>query len=72
VFQGGQPPGEGGDFVGQMGDRRWKLGNGGSDFGLALAVPLYDGGFGQVEAAADGGEAQALDAEAEEFVARIL
>jgi hypothetical protein len=42
------------------------------DFGLALAVPLYDGGFGQRQPAADGSQAQALDAKAEEFIAGRL
>ena len=48
------------------------MGGSGGDFGLALAVPLYDGGFGDLKAAADAGQAEALDAETEEFVAGRL
>jgi hypothetical protein len=71
LFQGGQSSGEGGDFVGDT----WKgrpavvwLWRG----KLELAVPFYDGGFGEAEPAADAGQAKALDAKAEEFVASIL
>ena len=68
LFDGGQSPGERGDlFFWKMGDRRWKMGSS-RNFGLGLAVPFYGGGFGDGQAAADGGEAEALDAEAEEFV----
>jgi len=75
LSQGGQSSSQGGEFVGVGGgdflvDTLAVGGGARGDFGLALAVPFYDGGFGDVEAAANGGQAETLDAEAEEFVAR--
>src|SRR5262245_61388461 len=71
LFYGVEATGDVGEFLGDLRVECGQLrvesrGPLGGDFGLGLAVPFDQGGFGDAEPAADRGEAEALGAEAEE------
>ena len=57
--------GRGGDF---LFDALLILEDAGLNFGLGMAAPSNERGFGDAELAANAGETQSLNAEAEEFV----
>ena len=73
LFEGGEAVGGigqlltdgGGEF---LGDAVVVVGSVGLELGLGLAVPGDKSGFADAETATDGGEAQAVNAEAEELV----
>ena len=74
LFYGVVFPGEFGNFVagGAGGLILSALAGGGcagSDFVAGLAVPFDEGGLRDAELAADAGQAEAVEAEADEFVA---